>query len=1008
MAERSENRWWQACRALWQRWRTSVLSPPALTEEEQKGDFWALEARLMFDGVGLAEKHPLAEPLLPLLERVAAAPEKVVAEQQELARQRREIVFIDSRVEQLQSLLQHAKANETVVVLDGARDGVEQIAQFLAGSQAKSGGQGYDAIHIVSHGQQGALLLGSAVLSNDNLPRYAERLRQWGEALTAQGDLLLYGCQVGEGEGGRLFLQHLAEESGADVAASQDLTGAAALGGNWNLEVSSGSIESSIAFTSEVQKSYSGVLAALSVTNLNDDGSAGSLRNIITSAQTNGQADTISFDSSLSGTIYLQSVISITLTDGFSLTIDGGQRVTLSGDAQQNDSTNYPTTLDTSNKQIFSIGSSSTVTLQNLTFTHGYATNGGAIYDNGTLVVDSCVFDHNYATTAGGAILVNNNRSLTVSNSVFIYNKATDGGAIRTNPGSALNISSSLISNNTATSDGGGIYVSSGGSTTLILNSSTITDNTAPTDTDLRLTGTALTTFSGSANYITSTTGLPAGFSATSSDTIAPTKGTITAAGVTTAGATAYSFSVVYNDTGTGIDLTSLTTGDVTVKNASNTALTVTGVQYSYSNTTAVTATYTVTPLGGSWDYTDNGTYTIAIVGSQVSDAAATVHYVAVDANAATFTVNIPHSNSLPTGAVSISGTTAQNSTLTASNTLVDSDGLGTISYQWQDSADGVSGWANIAGASSATYVPPQALVGKYLRVVASYTDGYGTAESVASSASTAVSNVNDAPAITSGSSATLAENSANGSLVYTVTSSDVDSGDTALYSLGGADAAAFTINSSSGAVTLNAAIDYESKSSYNIAVTVTDSGGLTATQAVTVAITNVNEAPSISSGAVGSVAENAATSTVIYTATGSDPDAGDTLSYTLGGADAALLNINSATGAVTLQSSANYESKASYSFTVIATDGGSLTASQAVTISVNDLNEVPVLTSAATASVNENAATSTVVYTVTSTDVDAGSVRSYSVSGTDAAYFSIDSATGALTLNTSANYESK
>ncbi len=94
--------------------------------------------------------------------------------------------------------------------------------------------------------------------------------------------------------------------------------------------------------------------------------------------------------------------------------------------------------------------------------------------------------------------------------------------------------------------------------------------------------------------------------------------------------------------------------------------------------------------------------------------------------------------NSTPTGEVKISGTPIQKLTLTASNTVVDLDGLGTISYQWK--ADG----ANIAGANGATLILTQAQVGKAISVVASYTDGHGTSESVSSSAIAPVVNVND------------------------------------------------------------------------------------------------------------------------------------------------------------------------------------------------------------------------------------------------------------------------
>ncbi|TAN72687.1 MAG: hypothetical protein EPN14_10330 [Gallionella sp.] len=97
--------------------------------------------------------------------------------------------------------------------------------------------------------------------------------------------------------------------------------------------------------------------------------------------------------------------------------------------------------------------------------------------------------------------------------------------------------------------------------------------------------------------------------------------------------------------------------------------------------------------------------------------------------------------NDAPTGSVTVSGVAAQNQTLTAANTLADADGLGAVIYQWQ--ADG----ANIGGATGSSYILTEAQVGQTITVAASYTDGYGTAESVTSGATAGVANVNDAPA---------------------------------------------------------------------------------------------------------------------------------------------------------------------------------------------------------------------------------------------------------------------
>jgi hypothetical protein len=100
----------------------------------------------------------------------------------------------------------------------------------------------------------------------------------------------------------------------------------------------------------------------------------------------------------------------------------------------------------------------------------------------------------------------------------------------------------------------------------------------------------------------------------------------------------------------------------------------------------------------------------------------------------------LSHINVIPSGTVSISGTAIQGQTLTTSNTLSDMDGLGTVSYQWL--SDNVA----ITGANQTTYILTQADVGKKISVKASYTDLLETAESVSSTATTTVANVNDAP----------------------------------------------------------------------------------------------------------------------------------------------------------------------------------------------------------------------------------------------------------------------
>ena len=134
-----------------------------------------------------------------------------------------------------------------VVLLDADRDGVEQIEEYLANQQ------GISAVHILAHGSEGSLSLGSAILDAASLDEYSGQLGRWGSALTADADILLYGCNIASGEWGSEFVRNFAVLTGADVAASDDATGSAVLGGDWDLELTVGSIETfSIAQTVDV------------------------------------------------------------------------------------------------------------------------------------------------------------------------------------------------------------------------------------------------------------------------------------------------------------------------------------------------------------------------------------------------------------------------------------------------------------------------------------------------------------------------------------------------------------------------------------------------------------------------------------------------------------------------------------------------------------------------------------------------------------------------------------
>jgi hypothetical protein len=186
----------------------------------------------------------------------------------------------------------------------------------------------------------------------------------------------------------------------------------------------------------------------------------------------------------------------------------------------------------------------------------------------------------------------------------------------------------------------------------------------------------------------------------------------------------------------------------------------------------------------------------------------------------------------------------------------------------------------------------------------------------------------NNAPTISSSATFSAAENQ---TAIGSVTATDVD-GDSLTYSISGSE---ITI-SSLGVLTFATAPDYESKNTYTATVTVSD-GTDSVTQAITVTITDVNEAapnaaPTISSSATFSAAEN---QTAIGSVTATDAD-GDSLTYSISGSE---INISSS-GVLTFATAPDYETKNSYTATVTVSDGAASTT-QVITVTVTDLLEV-------------------------------------------------------------------
>ncbi|MBE9115280.1 CHAT domain-containing protein, partial [Lusitaniella coriacea LEGE 07157] len=248
-------------------------------------------------------------------------------------------------------------------------------------------------------------------------------------------------------------------------------TGNSALGGDWSLEESTGEIEATLAFRSDVLESYQEIFQIFTATNV------GELIASITTANVNGEADTIRLTPN--GTYTLTAVDNV--TDGAnglpSILADGGNSLTIEG---------FGSTIERGaaapNFRIFHVQGGADLQLSDVTLSNGSTQtvggfrerSGGAIFNKGTLRATNSTISGNTANANGGGIFSDSATAVTtITNSTISGNTANSGGGIYSY--GTTTITNSTLSGNTATNTGGGIY----NRDTVIITDSTISGNSA-------------------------------------------------------------------------------------------------------------------------------------------------------------------------------------------------------------------------------------------------------------------------------------------------------------------------------------------------------------------------------------------------------------------------------------------------------------------------------------------------------------------------------------------------
>ena len=176
-----------------------------------------------------------------------------------------EVVFIDAALPDYQTLIDGVGPDAEIHLIDGDADGFEQVSSVLRGRA------GIDAIHILGHGAAGQATLGTARLSTDTFTKYSETLSAIGGALASTGDVLLYGCYIAVGQDGTALIEAIANLTQADIAASNDLTGSAAQGGDWELEHYTGVVETESLLNGATASTYDSVLKLTGVSGGSSD-----------------------------------------------------------------------------------------------------------------------------------------------------------------------------------------------------------------------------------------------------------------------------------------------------------------------------------------------------------------------------------------------------------------------------------------------------------------------------------------------------------------------------------------------------------------------------------------------------------------------------------------------------------------------------------------------------------------------------------------------------------------
>ncbi len=927
-----------------------------------------------------------------------------------------EIVVIDASVDDFQAILdsleeQSGLARDFIVLVTRPdQDGIVEITKAL--NQLEN----VTAIHIISHARDGEIFLGNAVLDFSSLADRAGELASWRTQLSSNADLLFYGCDLAASNAGEQLVGQLSGLIGADIAASTDLSGSKALGGDWDLEYRAGLINTLNLAASHTFDAWHGLLATTtsSVTTGDQqttDASGGSQHAIAMDAT----GDFVVVWSSNDNQVGRD-------TDGFGVYAQRYDRFgakvgteIVVNNQRADDQDQASVAMDDAGNFVV-VWADHTISGPGIAIkvmAKRYDANGIVIMSD--TLITSVSNDSINPTVAMNSIgeYVIAWQSAATNNDVFATSFDSNGTTVAS--GFRVHAASpdSEINPSVAIADDGSFAVFWQDSTeshgnrfdrfgTSLLGSPLTIFGSLPgvaVDND----GSMLVTYN-SGNEIWADKYSPVG-SLTSSQSLSGPLSWVS--DPTVSRANDGSYIVSWNGDGAGFDISNVfvaqlsSTGTVIgVSELVDTAFQYAGSvaahdvnHYAYAyTTTAVLDSDVEVGQVGTWGSPPTSADTTGVTNENISYTFAPSDFPFVDADSDPF-IQIRILTNATNGSLLLNGAAVLPLQVVTVAQLV----AGQLVFAPN---------ANENGAPYATF---------------DFQVNDGNSYSSAQTFTINAIPIDDPPQILPPTSFNVAENQTT---VGTITASDPDSAILTYSILGGVDSAKFAIDSSTGALRFVTARDFETPTGtgtnnvYDVVVQVSD-GGLSHTQALTVTVTDVDEFDvgtiSDTNVSANAVAENAVNGTVVgITASASDADATtNVITYTLNDTAGGRFAINGSTGVVTVANGTllDYEAAASHDIIVRATSSDSSFSTALFTINIDPVNEnSPIITSnggGTTASINL-AENSTAVTTVTAMDSDLPSqTLTYSIiGGADSVKFLIDSLTGELSFVIPPDYE--